>query len=244
LSTRQRRHPCSDTTSMSKYDWPRHGNDPGPSAQGGSPPDFSGAASEDAARPSSAPTDGPEAGSDPRPRTVDQALDLVDQLREQLAAKEAEVATAKDQLLRERAELENFKRRMQRERSEALRYASEHLLRDLLPVVDNLERALEHARVDGNGRSIIEGVELVLKGLVDVLQRHGVTKLDAAGTTFDPTHHEAVAHVETAELEPNRVLEQHQPGYVLNERLLRPALVSVSKAPSGDAKLAKDKARG
>ena len=162
---------------------------------------------------------------------------------EALAAAHEEARQNHDRWLRAAAELDNIKKRMARERADAVRFANESFLRDLLPVVDNLERALQHARQGGNGQSIVAGLELVLKGLADVLERHGVTKVDAAGAAFDPTHHEAVAHVETADLEPNRVLEQHQPGYVLNERLLRPALVSVSKAPGGDAKLAKDKAR-
>ena len=161
-----------------------------------------------------------------------------------VAAAREEARQNHERWLRAAAELENFKKRVARERAEAVRFANEAFIRDLLPVVDNLERALEHARGGGNGKSIVEGVELVLKGLVDVLERHGVTKVEAAGAPFDPTHHEAVAHVETGELEPNRVLAQHQAGYLLNERLLRPALVSVSKAPPADGKLAKDKARG
>ncbi|TMA60078.1 MAG: nucleotide exchange factor GrpE [Deltaproteobacteria bacterium] len=161
-----------------------------------------------------------------------------------LAAAQDEARQNHDRWLRAAADLENFKKRMARERTEAVRFANESFIRDLLPIVDNLERALEHARQGGNGKSIVEGLELVLKALVDVLERHGITKVEAAGVPFDPTHHEAVAHVETGDVEPNRVLEQHQPGYLLNERLLRPALVSVSKAPAADAKLAKDKARG
>ena len=176
--------------------------------------------------------------SEQRPSNDREALESA------LAAAREEARQNHDRWLRAVAELENVKKRMARERAEAVRFANEAFIRDLLPIVDNLERALEHARGGGNGKSIVEGVELVLKGLVDVLERHGVKKVEAAGVPFDPTHHEAVAHVETGELEPNRVLAQHQPGYLLNERLLRPALVSVSKAPPADAKLAKDKARG
>jgi len=189
-------------------------------------------------------------GKDDRPEADEEAVAADEVARpdagggEALAAAREEARQNHDRWLRAAAELDNFKKRMARERAEAVRFANESFLRDLLPVVDNLERALEHARQGGNGQSIVAGLELVLKGLADVLERHGVTKVDAAGAAFDPTHHEAVAHVETPDLEPNRVLEQHQPGYVLNERLLRPALVSVSKAPASDAKLAKDKARG
>jgi molecular chaperone GrpE len=98
----------------------------------------------------------------------------------------------------------------------------------------------------------VEGVALVLKALREVLERHGVTRVDAEGTRFDPAHHEAVAHVESAEHEPNAVIEEHQPGYRLHERLLRPALVTVAKAPPAGGReagtptddLAKAKGRG
>jgi molecular chaperone GrpE len=162
-------------------------------------------------------------------------------------ALEAELAAARDEArqnherwLRERADLENIKKRAARERAETLRYANENVLKDLLPIIDNLERALEHARSGGDGQPLVEGVGLVLKSLHDVLERHGVTRIEAKGTPFDPAHHHAMAQVETAEHEPNVVVEEHQPGYRLNDRLLRPALVSVAKAPDG---IAKDKAR-
>ena len=192
------------------------------------------------AKPSGAATDGPE-GSDARPRTVDQALDLVDQLREQLSAKAAEVATAKDQLLRERAELENFKRRMQREKSEALRYASEQLLRDILPVLDNLERAVgaasssEASSTDAavqasRVESLVTGIKMVLHQFRETLGRFGVTRIESAGQNFDPSHHEAVAHVETDQHPTGAVVDEHASGYRLHERLLRPAQVTVAKS--------------
>ncbi len=106
--------------------------------------------------------------------------------------------------MRERAEVENFKKRMLREKAEALLFASEPLVRDLLPVVDNLERAVEHA--DGNGQSVIEGVRLVLKSLLDILERHGVKRIEAVGEQFDPARHEAMAQVESADHAPNQVV--------------------------------------
>ena len=150
----------------------------------------------------------------------------IDQLKQQLEEAQAEARAANDRFLRERAELENFKKRMQREQNDALRFACEPLIRELLPIADNLERALEHA--DGNGQSVLEGVRLVLKALLEALERHGVNRIDAVGEPFDPARHQAMAQVESTEFEPNRVVEQHHPGYLLHGRLLRPALVTVS----------------
>jgi molecular chaperone GrpE len=173
------------------------------------------------------------------PRAPDMPGDEPDTGGDRLAALEAEVAAAReeareatDRWVRERADLENLRKRSARERSEAIRFATEDLVRDLLPIVDNLERAVQAAEGGGNGKPLVEGVSLVLKGLLDVLARHGVTRVESAGTHFDPTHHHAVAHVETAEHEPNAVIEEHQPGYRLHERLLRPALVTVAKGRS------------
>ena len=166
-----------------------------------------------------------------------------DALEAEIAALREELRHANDRWLRERADLENVKKRAARDRADTLRFATESLLKDLLPVVDNLERAVEHARSGGDGQSLVEGVALVLKALLDVLERHGVTRVAAKGAAFDPAHHEAMAHVETSEHDPNVVVEEHQPGYRLNDRLLRPALVSVAKPPAEPGNLAKGKAR-
>jgi molecular chaperone GrpE len=177
------------------------------------------------------------------PKTDAPADDAAPRLREleaQLAAAREEARQNHDRWLRERADLENVKKRAARERAETIRFANEQILKDMLPIVDNLERAVEHARSGGNGQPLAEGVALVLKSLLDVLERHGVTRVEAKGVPFDPAHHEAMAHVETEEHAPNSVVAEHQSGYRLNERLLRPALVSVAKPPSN---LAKDKSR-
>lgn len=157
---------------------------------------------------------------------------------ERIGQLEAELAQARDEAranherwVRERADLENLKKRAARERTDAVRYGTEGLLRDLLPVLDNLERAIGHAQGGGNGQPLVEGVALVLRAFRDVLERHGVTRIEATGTPFDPTHHEAVAHVESVQHAPNAVMEEHQAGYRLHDRLLRPALVTVAKAP-------------
>jgi len=189
--------------------------------------------------------DGPASSADAReaddapPRTLEQARDRIDLLREQLAAKTEESLQAKDALLRERAELENFKRRMQREKSEALRYATEPLLRDLLPVVDNLERAVQAADSGGDAArasqvdALVTGVKMVLQQLAEMLQRHGVTRVGGVGHAFDPSHHEAVAQVESDEHEPGGVVHEYASGYRLHDRLLRPAQVTVAKPRSG-----------
>ena len=165
------------------------------------------------------------------PTAADDRAALQAEFQAELGQKEAEARANYELFLRERAELENFKRRMQRDKSEALRFANEPLVRDLLPVVDNLERAIAHAQGGGNGQPLSVGVQLVLRAFLDVLEKHGVTRVSATGEPFDPTRHEAVAQVETEDLPPNSVAEEHTPGYSLHNRLLRAAMVSVSKAP-------------
>src|SRR5215813_6508522 len=168
----------------------------------------------------------PDAGAGPQPSDL---AARVAALEGELEAAREEARQANERWIRERADGENLKKRAARERSETARFGTEALVRDLLPVVDNLERAVQAAQGGGNGQPLAEGVALVLKALTDVLARHGVTRVDTQGARFDPSHHEAVAHVESAEHAANSVIEEHQAGYRLHDRLLRPALVSVSK---------------
>ncbi|MGH7827225.1 MAG: nucleotide exchange factor GrpE [Candidatus Binatia bacterium] len=158
------------------------------------------------------------------------------QVREQVELKEKEAQANYDRYLRQVAELENFKKRTAREKEETIRFANESLIRDMLPIVDNLERAMAHAQGGGNGKPLVEGVEMVLKGLIDVLGKHGLVPVPAIGQPFDPARHEAMAQVETASQAPNTVVEEYHKGYLLFDRLLRPALVSVAKAPEGNEK--------
>ena len=167
--------------------------------------------------------------------------DRIEALEAELKAAREDARQKHELWLRERADLENLKKRTARERADTVKFANEQILKDLLAVVDNLERAVEHARSGGDGAPLVDGVALVLKGLLDVLERHGVTRIQTKGAQFDPAHHEAMAHVESPAHPPNAVVKEHQPGYRLNERLLRPALVSVAKLP--EAKLAKDRGR-
>jgi molecular chaperone GrpE len=152
----------------------------------------------------------------------------LDELRAQLAEKH-------DQLLRALAEADNIRRRAQRDREDYVRYANESLLRDLVPVLDNLDRALAAARTDGGTSALREGVELIQRESLKVLERAGVTRYSALGAPFDPTRHEAVARVVNPHVTPNTVVDEILPGYMLHHRVLRPALVSVAVAPDEDA---------
>lgn len=181
--------------------------------------------------------DGPApAAEGPEPTTLQDALDLIGELKVALAEGEENIAKMRDHLLRERAELENFKKRMTREKSEALRFASEPLIRELLPVIDNLERALDAAAPPSEGPSdpLRDGVAMVAQQFDDILSGFGVARVDAAGRPFDPAEHEALAHIETTQQPPGSVLDEHLPGYRLHDRLLRAAQVTVAKAPTGE----------
>ena len=152
-------------------------------------------------------------------------------LRQQLDAKEQEAKNNYDRYVRQVAEAENFKKRNARERDDAIRFANEMLLKDLLPVIDNLERAIAHAASGENGKPLVEGVEMVLKGFLDALSKFGVSQIVAVGQPFDPSKHEAIAQVVSDSHDPNVVIEELHRGYMFRDRLLRAALVSVAKAP-------------
>lgn len=155
---------------------------------------------------------------------------LVEELRAQLAATETERDEAKNRHLRTAADLENFRKRTAREREDMRKYGIDKVVLELLPVIDNLDRALEHAEKSDPGvSSIIDGVRMVYRQFVTALEKHGVSSFDARGDAFDPTKHEAIQQIESAEHESNTVLEQYQKGYFLHDRLIRPALVAVSK---------------
>ena len=155
------------------------------------------------------------------------------ELREKLQSKEQESKENYERYLRQVAEVDNFKKRVNREKEDAIRYANENLIKDILPVMDNLERAIAHAQGGGNGKPLVEGVEMVLRGLLDVFSKHGVVQVPAVGEVFDPGKHEAMAQVESSQYQPNTVINEHHRGYLLRDRLLRPALVTIAKAPQG-----------
>lgn len=154
-------------------------------------------------------------------------------LEEQLQAAQAEAASNKDLYLRALADLENYRKRSQREKEDAIRFANDNLLRNTIPVLDNLERAIEHARLSNEEQAgLLEGVEMTLEQFRKLLEASGVTPVEAIGQPFDPNFHQAMGQVPTADHSPNTVVQELQKGYLLNERLLRPSLVMVSSPPS------------
>lgn len=137
-----------------------------------------------------------------------------------------------ERLLRVAADFENYRKRAEREKQEYVRFATERLVRDLLPVLDNLGRAVQHARQLGEGGPLLAGVELVLQELQKVLERYGVRPIQSSvGQPFDPSVHEALQVVEVEDMPPGQVVEEIQTGYTLNGKVIRPALVTVSTAP-------------
>ncbi|HJV36931.1 nucleotide exchange factor GrpE [Geomonas sp.] len=173
----------------------------------------------------------PEEGAELAPSASD--AERIKELEEALSAKGLEAANNWDKYLRERADLENYRKRVQKEKEEILKYGNENFLLEILPALDNLERAVAHA-ADDDQSPVLQGVKITLSMFVSTLKRFGVTPLEAApGTPFDPTYHQAMSQVETADQEPNTVVAELQKGYLLNERLLRPAMVTVATAPKG-----------
>jgi molecular chaperone GrpE len=151
-----------------------------------------------------------------------------------LADAQREKAEIQDKYLRLAADLENQRRRSIKDREETALYGHQNLVKDLLPSVDNLQRAIDHARQGGEASQggLFEGVELVLRELRSVLERNGVLGIDADGQPFDPALHEAMAQVEDGSVPANTVVQVFERGYQLRGRLLRPARVVVSKAPA------------
>ncbi len=141
----------------------------------------------------------------------------------------AERDDLKNRLLRTAADLENFRKRTSREKEELRKYGIDRVVLELLPVLDNLERALEHADKAENASSVIDGVKMVQRQFVGALQKHGVQGFESKGTEFDPQKHEAIQQVESEEYPTGTVVEEYQKGYYLHDRLIRPAMVVVAR---------------
>ncbi len=146
-----------------------------------------------------------------------------------------ELNDKQDRLLRALAETENVRRRLERTADDRVKFANEALLRDLLPVLDNFDRALAAARGVGGPANVVEGVELIQREVLRVLERAGLSRYSAVGQRFDPARHEAIARVVSGEAAPDTVVSETGPGYLLHGRVLRPALVAVAAAPDEDA---------
>ena len=172
-------------------------------------------ASEDAARMDA------EGGAQP---TTDAAPGLADEIVE--LRKERD--NLHDRLLRQAAEFDNYRKRVERDRKDLTQYAAVDLVRDLLPVIDDFERALQ-TEAPG-AESYLQGLEIIHRALLDMLRKRGVTPIDAVGTDFDPQLHEAVAYQDAPDRRDGEVLEQFTRGYRLGDKLIRPAMVKVAKA--------------
>lgn len=153
-------------------------------------------------------------------------------LKEERESVVSELETLRDQHLRLQAEFENFRRRGLKEKQETQLFGHQNLVKELLPVVDNLDRAVEHAEQSSSEelQQLLQGVELVRRELSAVLERLGVSEIEAEGAAFDPAVHEAMVQMPTAEVEPNTVVAVMEKGYQLHDRMLRPARVVVSQA--------------
>ncbi|MBI4228531.1 MAG: nucleotide exchange factor GrpE [Deltaproteobacteria bacterium] len=182
-------------------------------------------------------------------KTDDQPVEEADSVEEDLLSKEEslekELQEGKkafeelnDQYLRLAADFDNYKKRISREKADLISYGNEELIKSLLSVLDNLERGIEHSETNTDTSPIIEGLKLVHKQFVDCLEKYGVKAINVhKGDQFDPKVHQAVERVESDEIQPGFILSELLKGYMLKDRLLRPALVSVSK---GDAETASD----
>lgn len=174
----------------------------------------------------------PAAGAGHEMAATDSApAEAGDDLISQVVKAREEANDLEDRMLRLAAEFDNFKKRMQRERETALKYAEENLLRELLPSLDNLERAVEEGRRTNDAAALLAGVEMTRKGLFAVLEKFGLAPLAGQDQPFDPNFHEALAMEHSAEVPANVILQEYQKGYQYKDRLLRAAKVVVSQGP-------------
>jgi len=171
----------------------------------------------------------PNAAASPEPPTLEEQVEA---LKAQIAQKDNEIADLKDKYLRALAENENARKRLRQQNEDVLRFQRESLLHDLLPILDHLELAVAAAQTGGDGKPIVEGIEMVLRSMHDLMRRHGVTPQQSVGQPFNPRFHEAVDHVESLDYQPNTVISEFNRGYQIGDRVLRPARVSVAKAPA------------
>ncbi len=184
-----------------------------------------------------------QAGTTPDEPETTTEDDTIAALEQKLSAAEAKAEENWDKAVRATAELENVRRRAARDLENAHKYALEKFLNDLLPIKDSLEMGLQAAQADdADVTKLREGSELILKMLADTLEKFGVEVLDPVGHDFDPEHHQAMTMLESPDHEPNTVVAVMQKGYKLNDRLVRPAMVAVAKAPENNENNVDEKA--
>jgi len=175
--------------------------------------------------------------SDPSPDEARQAADAVlgdqSQINAEIETLRGELEDSKDRLLRAMADLENYRRRIHREMDDQRRYANVQLIRDLLPALDNLERAVQAAEATGESAGVVEGVKMVLQQIETALEQHGCVRIGALGAPFDPNLHEAVLQQPSEESPPGTVVQVVRPGFRLYDRVVRPSQVIVAAAPPG-----------
>ncbi|SHJ49030.1 molecular chaperone GrpE [Desulfatibacillum alkenivorans DSM 16219] len=160
------------------------------------------------------------------------AEEAVEQAQDAEEAQEEEAPDYKDLYLRTLAEFENYRRRADRETNEFKKYANETLIKDIIPVIDNLERAMEctvNTDDPGCAQNLLDGVQMTEREILKVLEKYGVTRISAIGETFDPAYHQALMAEESDEHPDETVIREMQKGYLLKDRLIRPALVAVAK---------------
>ncbi|MFA5112541.1 MAG: nucleotide exchange factor GrpE [Desulfobaccales bacterium] len=168
------------------------------------------------------------------PAAAPEAEGEMAELQNKLEEKTKEAEENYVRLLRLAAEMDNLKKRQERERAELLQFANENLIKEFLPVVDNLERALDHGRQLEAPAALLDGIDLVHQGFLKALERYGVTPLNSVGQQFDPAFHSAMMQEETDAVPDCTVIKELQKGYLLNQRLLRPAMVVVARNPQNE----------
>ncbi len=175
-----------------------------------------------------------QAAIEVRQEDLTELRDEIDELRERLDEAERESGEHKERWMRAAADLENLRKRTKREKDEFRKFGHDKVALELIPAVDNLERALVHAEKSEDASGVIDGVKMVYRQIVSALQKHGVTSFESKGEKFNPEQHEAIQQVETTEQDTGTIVEEYQKGYFIHDRLLRPALVSVAKRVAGN----------
>jgi molecular chaperone GrpE len=180
-------------------------------------------------RKEAAPGPSPEAAP---PAAQEESVRMTPAEHQSLLKKIEELEGNKDQFLRKAADYDNARKRLEREKEEYYKFAVERLIRELIPVLDNLNRAIEQAEKIHPQDSVLRGIHLIEKQVFDVLKKYGVTRLEALGKPFSPEQFEAIGEVETDQTPEGNVAEELEAGYLLHGRVLRPARVRVAKLPS------------